>query len=68
MTPDVLQRIFAEAGPDFTAEICTLARLNDLDPAAVEVLRRPFRCEPDFGVTSVNYDFAELPARAQEPS
>lgn len=40
MTPDVLQRIFAEAGPDFSAEICPRARLNDLDPAAVEVLRR----------------------------
>jgi ATP-dependent DNA helicase RecG len=40
MTPDVLQRIFAEAGPDFSAEICTLARLDDLDSAAVEVLRR----------------------------
>jgi len=27
----------------------------------------PFRREPDFGVTSVNYDLAELPARAGEP-
>jgi ATP-dependent DNA helicase RecG len=43
MTPDVLQRIFAEAGPDFSAEICTRARLDDLDPAAVEVLRRLWR-------------------------
>ena len=40
MTPDVLQRIFAEAGPDFSAEMCPLARLDDLDPAAIEVLRR----------------------------
>jgi SNF2 family DNA or RNA helicase len=31
-------------------------------------LRRPFRREPDFGVTSVNYDFSELLARAEEPS
>jgi SNF2 family DNA or RNA helicase len=30
-------------------------------------LRRPFQREPDFGVTSVNYDFAELLARADEP-
>ena len=30
--------------------------------------RRPFHREPDFGVTSVNYDFAELIARALEPS
>ena len=31
-------------------------------------LRRPFRREPDFGATSVNYAFAELLARASEPS
>ena len=31
-------------------------------------LRGPFRSEPDFGVTSVNYDFAQLLARSEEPS
>lgn len=40
MTPDQLQRIFAEASPDFSAEICTSAQLDDLDPTAVDVLRR----------------------------
>lgn len=40
MTPDQLQRIFAEASPDFSAEICTSAQLDDLDPVAVEVLRQ----------------------------
>ncbi len=30
-------------------------------------LRQPFQREPDFGVTSVNYDFAELLTRADEP-
>lgn len=30
----------------------------------VYYLHHPFRREPDFGVTSVNYDFAELLARA----
>ena len=40
MTPDRLQRIFAETGPDFSAEICASARLDDLDPGAVEVLRQ----------------------------
>ena len=30
-------------------------------------LRQPFQREPDFGVTSVNYDFTELLARAQAP-
>ncbi len=34
----------------------------------VSYLRRPFRREPDFGVTSVNYDFAELLARSEVPS
>ena len=29
---------------------------------------RPFQREPDFGVTSVNYDFGELLARAERPS
>ncbi len=33
----------------------------------VHYLRRPFGREPDFGVTSVNYDFADLLARAGEP-
>jgi SNF2 family DNA or RNA helicase len=33
----------------------------------VGYLRRPFQREPDFGVTSVNYDFAVLLARAEEP-
>ncbi len=31
-------------------------------------LRQPFKREPDFGVTSVNYDFAELIERYGEPS
>jgi hypothetical protein len=33
----------------------------------VHDIRRPFRREPDFGVTSVNYSIAELLARAEEP-
>ncbi|HVC97829.1 MAG TPA: DUF3883 domain-containing protein [Pirellulales bacterium] len=31
-------------------------------------VRRPFGREPDFGVTSVNYDLDELLARAKTPS
>jgi hypothetical protein len=31
-------------------------------------VRRPFQREPDFGVTSVNYDLNELLARAEEPA
>ena len=30
-------------------------------------LRKPFRSEPDFGVTSVNYDFPHLLSRSEEP-
>ncbi len=30
-------------------------------------LRRPFQREPDFGVTSVNYDLADIIARAEPP-
>ena len=37
------------------------------DTHRVRYLRKPFRREPDFGVTSINYDFAELLARAEAP-
>lgn len=39
MTPDLLKRIFDEAVPDFTAGICVEAKLDDLDPAAVQSLK-----------------------------
>ena len=35
---------------------------------SIRYVRRPFRREPDFGAASVNYDFAELLARAEAPS
>ena len=38
------------------------------DEHRVHYVRRPFHREPDFGVTSVNYDFAELLAQASSPS
>ncbi len=38
------------------------------DGHKVHYLRRPFQREPDFGVTSVNYSFAELLARVTHPS
>jgi hypothetical protein len=34
----------------------------------VRYLRRPFRREPDFDAASVNYNFADLLARAEPPS
>lgn len=39
MTPDMLKRIFAESGPDYSAETCPQARLADLLPAAIEAFR-----------------------------
>ena len=58
--------------------LCSLNKPGDYILAIVEFfdeakhrvryLRRPFRREPDFGVTSVNYDFADLLARAEDPS
>ena len=43
MTPDRLRQIFHEAGPDFSAEICGRASLEDLDPSAVERFRSMWR-------------------------
>jgi hypothetical protein len=40
----------------------------DGDKAVPRYDRRPFKGEPDFGVTSVNYDLSELLARAEEPN
>ena len=39
----------------------------DGEAAMPRYVRRPFQSEPDFGVTSVNYDLGELLARAEEP-
>lgn len=50
--------------------MCRLAivlYLND-NEHRVRYVRRPFQREPDFGVTSVNYDLAELLVRAGEPA
>lgn len=46
-----------------------LAIVEFLDDTAhrVHYLRRPFQREPDFGVTSVNYNFAEMLQRAEPP-
>lgn len=39
MTQDQLKRIFDEAGPDFSAEICPKASMADLDPDAIRRFR-----------------------------
>ena len=40
MTPDMLRRIFDEAAPDFSAEVCPGAQMSDLEPRAIEAFRR----------------------------
>ena len=48
--------------------ILGIVEFQDGGQHQVHYVREPFQREPDFGVTSVNYDFAELLARAEEPS
>jgi hypothetical protein len=48
--------------------ILAIVEFTGVDEHRVHYLRRPFEREPDFGVTSVNYDMAELISRAETPS
>jgi superfamily II DNA or RNA helicase len=47
--------------------ILAIVEFLENDAHRVHYVRRPFQREPDFGVTSVNYDFPELLARAEVP-
>jgi hypothetical protein len=47
--------------------ILAMVRFNGDGSREVRNLRRLFRQEPDFGVTSVNYDLEELLRRADAP-
>ncbi len=47
--------------------ILAIVEFLDADQHRVHYVRRPFQREPDFGVTSVNYDFAELLGKAERP-
>jgi len=47
--------------------ILAIVEFLDGDSHRVHYVRRPFQREPDFGVTSVNYNFAELLARGTPP-
>jgi hypothetical protein len=47
--------------------ILAIVEFLDGDSHRVHYVRRPFQREPDFGVTSVNYNFSELLARAAPP-
>jgi SNF2 family DNA or RNA helicase len=48
--------------------ILAMVAFNEDGSHELRYLRRPFQREPDFGVTSVNYGFGELMARAAAPS
>ena len=47
--------------------ILAIVEFLDGDNHRVHYVRRPFHREPDFGASSVNYDFADLLARAEAP-
>lgn len=47
--------------------ILAIVEFIDEESHRAHYLRQPFQREPDFGVTSVNYDFAELLVRAEMP-
>ncbi len=47
--------------------ILAIVEFRPNEPHRTHYVRRPFQREPDFGVTSVNYDFAELLAKAEIP-
>ena len=48
--------------------ILAIVEFTDAQQHRVHYLRQPFQREPDFGVTSVNYDLAELIGRAVAPN
>lgn len=47
--------------------ILAIVEFTGDDSHRVHYIKQPFQREPDFGVTSVNYDFAELLVRAETP-
>ena len=47
--------------------ILAMVELHEDGTHRCRYLRQPFRREPDFGVTSLDYDFAELLARSEAP-
>jgi superfamily II DNA or RNA helicase len=48
--------------------ILAIVEFLDGDSHRVHYIRQPFQREPDFGVTSVNYELAALLAQAEEPA
>jgi hypothetical protein len=50
------------------AFILAIVEFHDEQAHTVHYVWQPFRAEPDFGATSVNYSMAELMARASAPA
>ena len=48
--------------------ILAIVQLSGGGSPGVSYVRQPFHREPDFGVTSVNYNLAELLDRAETPA
>lgn len=64
----LVDAMMGRRSPVDTQASAARARAVVMDDYRVRYLRRPFQREPDFGVTSVNYDFAELLARGEDPT
>lgn len=47
MTPEMLRSIFSEASPDFSAEVCPDASLEDLDLKAIDIFQRRWSRKAD---------------------
>ena len=48
--------------------VLAIVEFLDSDAHSVHYTRQPFHREPDFGVTSVNYELTALLALSQEPA
>ena len=48
--------------------ILAIVEFQDGGTEQVHYVRKPFHREPNFGVTSINYDLPELLARAETPT
>jgi hypothetical protein len=48
--------------------ILAIVEFREDNSHRVHYVRQPFQREPDFGVTSVNYDFGDLMSRAEAPA
>jgi len=55
MTPDLLQKIFAESNPDFSQEICSTASFDELSSEAIEEFRNMWvRKSKNYSLNSIS--------------